>query len=98
MTTELQSVPPEVIQEWLAARLAQVLDLQLQEIDPHTPFDRYGLDSMAAVTLIGDLEEWLGLELPATLAWDYPNIAELSQYLAETVAESRADGQTNQPV
>jgi acyl carrier protein len=95
---EPQAATPELIQEWLTIHLAQVLDLQPQDIDPDTAFDRYGLDSMAAVTLIGDLEEWLGQELPATLAWDYPNIAELSQYLAEVVAATATNGQRGQPV
>lgn len=88
MTNELQSPNAEIIQEWLATRLAQLLTVDVNDIDIHTSFDRYGVDSLAAVTLIGDLEEWLGYELPATLAWDYPNIAELAQYLADVVAEA----------
>jgi acyl carrier protein len=88
MTNETQAPSAEVIQTWLAARLAELLNINVADLDIQTPFDRYGVDSLAAITLIGDLEEWLGYELPATLAWDYPNIAELSQYLAEVVAET----------
>jgi acyl carrier protein len=83
-TTDRQSITVETIQEWLTAHLATALKLQPDEIDIHTPFDRYGLDSLAAVMLTGELEEWLGCELRPTLAWDYPNIEELAQYLAES--------------
>ncbi len=76
----------EIVQTWLVARLATVLDIPAAEIDIDAPFDRYGLDSLAAITLTGGLEEWLDQELPVTLAWDYPNIALLSQYLVELAA------------
>ncbi len=76
----------ENIQAWLIAHLATVLDISPTEINIHEPFDRYGLDSLAAITLTGELEEWLDQELPVTLAWDYPNIELLSQYLVELAA------------
>ena len=31
-----------------------------------------------AVSFAGDLEEWLGRDLPATLLWDYPTLAALA--------------------
>jgi len=40
------------------------------------------LDSVAAVGLAGELEDWLDVELPATILWDYPTIAALAEYLA----------------
>ena len=47
------------------------------------PFDRYGLDSSAAIGMIGDLENWIGIELDPTLPYDYPSIETLAQHLAE---------------
>ncbi|WP_434652365.1 acyl carrier protein [Pseudomonas sp. R3-56] len=41
----------------------------------------YGLDSIAALTIAGDLEDELGVELPPTLLWDYPSIDDLAHYL-----------------
>ncbi|CAN5410856.1 hypothetical protein BH10CHL1_BH10CHL1_06700 [soil metagenome] len=76
----------ELVQAWLISHLATVLDISPAEIDIHAPFDRYGLDSLAAITLTGELEEWLDQELPVTLAWDYPNIELLAQYLVEIAA------------
>jgi acyl carrier protein len=88
MTTDHLQLPDiEAIQSWLVAHLAKIIEVSPAEINIQTPFDRYGLDSVAVVTLIGDLEEWLGRELPATLAWDHPNIEELARYLAEPSGE-----------
>jgi acyl-CoA synthetase (AMP-forming)/AMP-acid ligase II/acyl carrier protein len=70
------------IQQWLIDRVAVMLKVAPGRIDVREPFDYYGLDSAQAVEMAGDLEQWLGRTLPATLVWDYPNIAELSAYLA----------------
>ena len=69
------------IARWLARRLAEAVDLEVDEIDIDIPFERYGLDSRNAASLAGELEEWLGRALPATLLWDYPTIAEVAGVL-----------------
>jgi acyl carrier protein len=85
---EVASVRKEVggedeIQRWLVARVAAELDLDPSEIDVTIPLDRYGLDSRAAASLSGDLEDWIGRSVPATLVWDYPTIEEISEHLSE---------------
>lgn len=87
MTSSTQSQttasPVEAIQHWLVSQLAEVLSLDPSTIDVTQPLTRYGLDSIDAVTLVGDLEDWLDLELPSTLLWDYPTIAKAAAYLVE---------------
>ncbi len=75
--------PVEAIQVWLVQQLADVLSLDPATIDVTQPLTRYGLDSIDAVTLVGDLEDWLDLELPATLLWDYPTISKAATYLVD---------------
>ncbi len=71
------------IQFWLVEQIAEVLSLDASTIDIKQPLTRYGLDSIDAVTLVGDLEDWLDLELPSTLLWDYPTIEKASTYMVE---------------
>ena len=71
------------IQDWLVAQISQGLGVSLQEIDIQEPFASYGLDSVRAVRLSAQLEDWLGYKLTPTLVYDYPTIASLSQYLAQ---------------
>ena len=73
--------PIEAIQTWLVQQLADVLSLDPTTVDVTQPLTRYGLDSIDAVTLVADLEDWLDLELPSTLLWDYPTIAKAATYL-----------------
>jgi len=71
----------EAIEEWLVAHLAMELKIEPCEIDVGEPFASFGMDSVAAVGLSGDLEDWLGRELSPTLVWDYPTIAVLARHL-----------------
>ena len=78
----------ETITAWLVAEIAKRLNVPAQQIDITAPFDRYGLDSLAAVTLSGDLEQWLGRELSPTLVYEYATIEALAGYLAGRCHES----------
>jgi acyl-CoA synthetase (AMP-forming)/AMP-acid ligase II/acyl carrier protein len=73
----------ENISNWLIAKLADVLGLEKEELDTETSFSSYGLDSSVALTLTGELGEWLEIELEATLFWEYTDIKELTEYLWE---------------
>ncbi len=76
------AVSEGAVRTWLIHQIAARIGLPPQEIDPHEPFTTYGLDSVEAVGLTGDLEVWLGRSLSPTLAWDYPDIARLARHLA----------------
>lgn len=82
-TRSSMSKPKEAIEKWLVNQLAEQLSLDINNVDISEPLTRYGLDSIDAVTMVGDLEDWLDLELPSTLFWDYPSIEKSAQYLAE---------------
>lgn len=75
------------VQDWLMARVADLTGLDVEEISVSEPFATYGLSSVAAVSLTGELEDWLGRELSPTLAWEYPNIRELALHLAQGEVE-----------
>ncbi len=76
------------IEEWLAARIAERAGIAVCDVDRSVPFASYGLTSVDAVSLAGELQEWLGRTLPATLAYDYPTIHSLTLYLADPHARS----------
>ena len=72
------------IQDWLRENLAQRLGIPISEIDIYEPFASSGLNSVAAVSLSADLEDWLNIKLSPTIVYDYPNIAELAAYLSSS--------------
>jgi len=73
----------EEIQLWLISNISAVVEVDPQTIDIHKPLEYYGMDSMQAMHLSGDLEDWLGRQLSPTVVWDYPTIELLARHLAE---------------
>ncbi|HZA25772.1 MAG TPA: type I polyketide synthase, partial [Dehalococcoidia bacterium] len=71
-----------IIETWLVSHLAEMLGINRSEIDRRQPFASFGLDSAQTVSLIGDLEAWLGRSLSPTLAWEFPTIKALAEHLA----------------
>lgn len=81
------------LQNALTNMLAKTLRIDANNIDIHRPLPHYGLDSIDAVTLAGDLEDWLNVELPSTLLWDYSTVAAIAGFLEEqleAMPEARA--------
>lgn len=76
---------PAAIQEWLIDRLSNALSVPKGDLDPDIPFSQYALDSLDAVTLVMDLEDQLGAEMPPTLFWDHPTINKCVSYLVTTL-------------
>ncbi len=81
----------EVIEGWLIDKVAESLQIDPHEIDIRQEFSEYGLDSVEAINVSGELENYLGCRLSPTLLWDYQNIASLAEYLA-THPEDICDG------
>lgn len=87
--TRTQRPKTEEIRAWLITHLAEHLEMQPAQIDIHKPFFEYGLGSIEAVGLSGDMEAWLGRDLSPTLLYDHSTIDTLARYLAdeETVSD-----------
>lgn len=86
-------VPPQdarAIQAWLIDLIAAEAHLDAAAVDVRDNFSVYGLSSVAAIVLTGDLEDWLGIDLAPTLVWDYPTIERLAQFLAGELRRARA--------
>ncbi len=78
----------ESIQSWMVDWLVKELKLPVTSIDTTKSFADYGLDSVTAVELADALQEWLGVTLSPTLAYDYPTIESMAQYLAKEIQKS----------
>ena len=72
----------EAIQAWLVSKLSERLGIESQEIDIREPFASYGLGSTEAVSLAGELAEWLGQKLSPALVYEHPCIESLARHLA----------------
>ncbi|WP_404954886.1 acyl carrier protein [Streptomyces sp. 147326] len=84
----IDGVPPH---EWLYARLSLYLRRAPETIDPSVPLAEYGMDSVAALSLCGDLEDEFGLEVEPTLLWDHPTVTSLVGYLSTVLPAASPD-------
>jgi acyl-CoA synthetase (AMP-forming)/AMP-acid ligase II/acyl carrier protein len=78
----------ERIETWLLDWLQRRAEVPVAELDRDKPLADYGIDSLAAVELSHELENWLGIELTPVLAWNHPTAALLARYLASETAKA----------
>lgn len=76
------------------------------ELKLNSEFADYGIDSLLSLTIVGRLQEELGLDLPSSLFADFPTVKELSDHLGTGEEESQLsstkfsseDSQSSTPV
>jgi acyl carrier protein len=78
------------LRQWLITNIAAELQIDPGMIDVQRNLDELGLDSLQAVCLAGDLEKWLGVEIPETAIWDYPTIESMCKYLTRLLSGSHS--------
>lgn len=81
---------PDVVANWLVERIAVLTGVDPTSIPWDTPFAELGLSSIQAIELSDDLQRWTNVELPSTLAFDYPTIEVAAGYVAEEADKDRA--------
>ena len=84
----LDTYSAEVIEKWLVEKLSELLGVAPDEIDVREPFASYGMGSTEAVSLSGELGDWLGQKVPADLAYEFPTIETLARHLSGATDES----------
>lgn len=77
---EVRGAAGSVHLDWLLERLTHYLG---PRIDETVPFQEYGLDSVAALSLYGDIEEAFGPLLEPDDIWMYPTARELARCMAQ---------------
>jgi len=71
----------EAIRRWLVLKISELLGLDPDGVDVREPFASYGLTSVQAVGLSGELQDWLRRPLPASLVYEYPTVEALARHL-----------------
>jgi thioester reductase-like protein len=85
-----QSAAQQALQAWLIARVAAATQRAPDSLDPHAPLQSLGLDSIAAVTLSGELEQHLGRPVSPTLVFDHPSVSAIARHFTTTATSAPA--------
>ncbi len=75
------------VEAWLTKRIAARLRVDPARIEVTTPFVEFGMGSLDAVEIAGELSRWLGRSLSPTAIYNYPTIAALAQWAARSQTE-----------
>lgn len=78
------------IESRLLQALADLLDVDSQQISPTASFDELGLDSLLGLRFARTIEELTGLETDFEWIFDYPTVRELSGFLEQRAADATA--------
>lgn len=70
------------IKQWLVQKMAALLKIEPSQVDGARSFESYGLDSLVAVKVAGDLEKFMEQRLSPALLFEHPCINDLANYLA----------------
>jgi len=71
------------LSSWLVTKLSAINTMKESEIRLDKPIANYGLDSLHALAIAGELEEMLDIELPLTMLWEYPTIEKISLFISD---------------
>lgn len=85
----------ESITEWIKVRLGQILGINTEAINTKDAFVDYGIDSVLAVQLVQDLEDWLKISLDPNLLWNFPTLDALAQHLYQPIQEKSGISPSN---
>jgi acyl-CoA synthetase (AMP-forming)/AMP-acid ligase II/acyl carrier protein len=80
--TEDQALVSDCVGDWIIQWLVTRGGIEPGQVDINRRFDDFGLDSLMAIELIGDLEDACDIELAPTVAWDHPTIAKMASLIA----------------
>ncbi len=79
-------------QQWLLKKVSTAFQINESEINTDTALNNYGMDSVTAVSLSGEIATYLGQDVSPTLFYDFPSIEKLSNKLFENESSDQADG------
>ncbi len=77
-----------LVERFLSAQLAEVLQLESANIDPLVPLGRLGLDSLMAMNMRNRIEAILEIQVPAMLVLQKGDVRRISSYLLEQMTSA----------
>jgi acyl carrier protein len=82
-TSALNHIDSDSLTAWIIDKLAHLLGVDKGAVDRELQFSDMGIDSIMAVSLVGELETHFGTDLDPTLLYTHPTIVDLVSYLCE---------------
>lgn len=79
----------ETIDSVIRSQLSSVMLIDsINDIDENHHFNFLGMDSLMAISFAVQLEQYLDLKMPTTLAYNYPTIRDVRNYIYKQIRET----------
>jgi len=88
---EANTVTQQQIEEWIVSYIADLRGIRKEKISRTTVLNKYGLDSASAVTLSGDLMDWLKCDVDPTLLYEHPTIERAAAHIVALKGAKKND-------
>ncbi len=75
------------ILRWLTIQLASYLDVPVNAVDAMVPLAEMGVDSVHAVSLVGDVELHFDIDVDPTMIFDYPTLSAIAEFISTAVGQ-----------
>ena len=98
LNAENRAARIRVLENHVRDQVGYVLGMAAARVDVQKPLRSMGLDSLMTLELRNRLESSLHLKLPATLAFNYPTVAAMSDHLIEKLDMDGPGDRPEEPV
>ena len=75
------------ILRWLTIRLASYLDVPANAVDAMVPLAEMGVDSVHALSLVGEVEAHFDIDVDPTMIFDYPTLSAIAEFISTAVGQ-----------
>ncbi len=79
---------------WVRQHIAKLLNVHADELDLNQTLESFGMDSVDAVLMAGEMEEFLNIEIDPAALLQYPTIEQMVAAMERWAAQS---GQATAP-
>ncbi|WED42824.1 aminotransferase class I/II-fold pyridoxal phosphate-dependent enzyme [Legionella cardiaca] len=85
------------IENWIINKISQELKIIPAKINTHTNVAHYGLGSLQAITICGELEDWLGIKIDYATFVNLKNVHEITNFLYKKTKKKISNIQKQNP-
>ena len=83
-------IDSENIRTFIKSILAEIVGTQSSDLDADKDFDSYGLSSASAVIMLGELEEFIDMDLSPSILFEHNTINKLSAHMEQLLQLEKA--------
>lgn len=87
--TSEPSLHPASVVTWCKEYIAKAVDIPISDLDEEADLDSIGLDSAITTSMLLDMEEWLGMEIPPSVLFENSSLSAIARDVVQRLSDRR---------